>query len=359
MERKDKKTVGLMVLGIITFIGVIVGATYAYFMAQGGNTSNAPVNVGTNTTDNLSFMVDKDISITANMDNFSNELGSVSGSAKAIATLIANNKTNIATGNYYLYLDITNNEFDYTTEEKTAELILNVIDKEGNEVIVNGLNKVTVTDRTGISITGYDITKVGGLITLIDNKEIKVEEGTINNTVTDEYDIKITFANLDSNQTSNGGKKFEATIKMQKEETVLPILAEYITNLYTTDGENGLYKHDGIGTYGEYEAGDNSIRYTKANPNNYVCFGSYAKKCPDDNLYRIIGVFDGKVKLIKNKSVGSMPWDSGGSNTWGTSSLKTYLNETFIKNIGDAWSNKIIETEWKVGGNIEKFREKE
>ena len=47
------------------------------------------------------------------------------------------------------------------------------------------------------------------------------------------------------------------------------------------------------------DAGDNSYRYTGANPNNYVCFGSTESTCPNEYLYRIIGVFDGQVKLIK------------------------------------------------------------
>mgnify|MGYP005780529795 FL=1 len=52
------------------------------------------------------------------------------------------------------------------------------------------------------------------------------------------------------------------------------LLAEYIINkVYTgVDGENGLYYHDGQGSYtnSDQEAGDNSYRYAGANPNNYV-----------------------------------------------------------------------------------------
>ena len=85
--------------------------------------------------------------------------------------------------------------------------------------------------------------------------------------------------------------------------------AEYIiNNIYTVDGENGLYYHDGIGSYtnANQDAGDKSYRYSGANPNNYVCFGSDSETCRDEYLYRIIGVFDkdsdGKynVKLIKS-----------------------------------------------------------
>ena len=86
------------------------------------------------------------------------------------------------------------------------------------------------------------------------------------------------------------------------------LLADYIINeVYVSDGENGLYYHDGVGSYinANQEAEDNSYRYSGANPNNYVCFGSNAATCPNDNLYRIIGVFDEdrdeeyNVKLIK------------------------------------------------------------
>ncbi len=87
-----------------------------------------------------------------------------------------------------------------------------------------------------------------------------------------------------------------------------PTFADYIIDeVYSVDGTNGLYYHDGQGTYtnANQEAGDNSYRYSGANPDNYVCFGSDAATCPNDNLYRIIGLFDDdkdgvyNIKLIK------------------------------------------------------------
>ena len=84
--------------------------------------------------------------------------------------------------------------------------------------------------------------------------------------------------------------------------------------------------------------------------NNYVCFGSDAETCPNDNLYKIIGVIDGKVKLIKATSLGSMAWDSNDSNTWSTSSLNTYLNGTYLNTFSEDWQAKIATTTWKVGG---------
>ena len=128
-------------------------------------------------------------------------------------------------------------------------------------------------------------------------------------------------------------------------------LARYIVSQYTgIQGENSIYYHDSSLTNG---AGDSSYRYAGASStvNNYVCFGSDAETCPTDNLYRIIGVIDGKVKLIKSTSLGNMVWDDNASNTWSTSSLNTYLNGTYLTSLTNVWSDKIAITTWKVGGN--------
>ena len=163
-------------------------------------------------------------------------------------------------------------------------------------------------------------------------------------------------------------------------------LADYVKSLYTgTQGANNVYYHNSSLTNG---AGDNSYRYAGANPNNYVCFGSDATPCPTDNLYRIIGVFGDKVKLIKydyansnllgtdgvystvTYSKSSSPYDSSYykgelttinsyywnnstyKNTWSESNLnKVNLNTNFINNIRSEWAAKIAETTWKVGGN--------
>ena len=105
-----------------------------------------------------------------------------------------------------------------------------------------------------------------------------------------------------------------------------PIFSDYIINdIYTEDGENGLYYHDGVGSYtnADQEAGDNSYRFSGANPNNYVCFGSDEETCPNDNLYRIIGVFNGQVKLIKNDYTTSGMLGTDGRDYYGAYSSST------------------------------------
>ena len=128
-----------------------------------------------------------------------------------------------------------------------------------------------------------------------------------------------------------------------------PTLAEYIKSQYTgTQGENSLYYHNSSLTNG---AGDNSYRYAGASDsvNNYICLGSDEATCPDANLFRIIGVFGDKTKVIRAKSVGNQKWYTNGSNTWSTSSLNTYLNGTYLTSLGTL-TDKIATTTWKVGG---------
>ena len=130
-----------------------------------------------------------------------------------------------------------------------------------------------------------------------------------------------------------------------------------INNVYTgTDGDNGLYYHDGIGTYtnADQEAGDNSYRYSGANPNNYVCFGATGADCQNsENQYRIIGVFNNQVKLIKATSYGNYDWDADSVNTWDESTkpdIYTTLKTTYYNTLGSEWQNLIAESTWQVGG---------
>ncbi len=70
--------------------------------------------------------------------------------------------------------------------------------------------------------------------------------------------------------------------------------------------EGGIYYHDKDGEdsgYGEDEAGDYSYRYAGVNVKNYICFGTDEDTCPDENMYRIIGVYGNNIKLIKEKDI--------------------------------------------------------
>ena len=370
--KRQKKSIYLSLIAITFALALIIGSTYAYFMAQGGAASNSAVRVQTSTTDNLSFSVGSSIALTADQTSFASGKGNITGSTTATALLTPNNATNKATNYYNIYFNITNNSFIYTTSDNQAELLLQITDPNGNVVTsIDGLSYVTSGGASG-----FDITTITGSITIAIDYAINAN-GT---SKSDTWKIGVVLVNLDSDQTKNSGKSFSATAVISKDKKVT--LASHITSLYTSQGANGLYYHDASLANG---AGDGSYRYSGANPNNYVCFGSTTSPCPTDNLYRIIGVFGDKVKLIKSDyatsallgtdgdyyesrtpdassykgsltTVNTYYWNykatNSATNTWSTSLLnKTNLNTNFITNIGTEWANKIATTTWKVGGN--------
>lgn len=111
----------------------------------------------------------------------------------------------------------------------------------------------------------------------------------------------------------------------------MPSLSSYIVSLYSTDSVNDLYLHDGIGTYenASLEANDMSYRYSGVSPNNFVCLGA---SCEDsNNLYRIIGVFNERVKLIKYEYALS---DTLGTN--GDYNAEVYLRSDYPNYTGSA-----------------------
>ena len=254
MENK-KQAIILSVIILITLVTLIVGATFAYFQATSNNSSQTEVNVTTYTSDLLTFEIGDDIAVYADQTSFASGKGNVTGSTVAKAILTANNKTNTATKNYYVYLNISENTFTYTQNENTPELLLTITDASGNAVTsISGLTYKTVTDGKGTSISGFDITNKTDLITLFDNREI-----TANPTKTDTWNITVTFVNYNANQTGNTGKSFNAKLMIQQDEANFRYdelcdssrLACHVAKLYTgTQGDNGIYYHSSTLTNG-------------------------------------------------------------------------------------------------------------
>jgi len=174
-------------------------------------------------------------------------------------------------------------------------------------------------------------------------------------------------------------------------DKVIVYLNNYIKSLYTTQGANNLYNHDGTLENG---IDDGSYRYAGSyeTTNNWVCFGTDTEKCDDERLYRIIGVFNEKnveteeiesrVKLIKayegtKESLGTAPHGDGyknityykgklnispgyywsgsseqkeNSEIWTNSTLNTeVLNGTYLSTLETKWINMLAKTAWKIG----------
>ena len=228
----------------------------------------------------------------------------------------------------------------YVFISDTTEKVVISSNKESNRSVVN-TNALTMMYETEAGSGEYQVSS---------DTSWPTDGYTFNETLSKcENGSALTWDNENKRVVVSTSVSDKCYVYFDKEPDVI-YLASYITSQYTTDGENGLYYHDADLANG---AGDNSYRFSGANPNNYVCFGTDEVSCPEDNLYRIIGVFNGQVKLIKATSYGSYAWDADNVNTWdGTTKpdIYTTLNTTYYNTLGSEWQSKIATHSWQVGG---------
>lgn len=125
-------------------------------------------------------------------------------------------------------------------------------------------------------------------------------------------------------------------------------LADALTSI-SEAGDTTLIKHT---SDLENSAGDNNYRYSGKNPDNYVCFGdsSYTGEdgstCPINNLYRIIGLIDGNVKLITADYVTkSMLGETGAYISNATSLDSTYRGNRTAGDIAKYAYTMIVDNE--------------
>ncbi len=134
---------------------------------------------------------------------------------------------------------------------------------------------------------------------------------TTNQTIT--FNLKLQFPDNGLNQDSEKGKSLTGKIVINYEESATDTLMA----LY--DKEE---KTNEVSTSGLFidNTSDVNLRYTGANPNNYVEFANTGE------LWRIIGVFnvkdstgklERKIKLVRDDVLGVYSWDTTGNNNYG------------------------------------------
>ena len=400
MKKIDKRKIFLVIIIILILIviALFIGKfTFSYLAPDISEDINSKGEV-TASGDTIIFNNGKALTLSATTDNFTTGGTNLTSTTNPTAKLVASSKTNKADATYYVGVYIKNNTYTYSTTAKTPEVLLTIKDEKGSNVTsVDGL---TYTTSGGVS--GFDVTDKTGLFNIKTDYPITTASSTTGTTHT--WTFTLTFVNLSTDQSVNENANMNLDVYLQKKavpSTIADVcsggetLASCVTTLKQKDalGISNIYYHDANLANG---AGDNSYRFAGASDqvNNYVCFGSSTTPCPADNLYRIIGVFGDKVKLIKSDYATSAllgtdgdyimmytanNWDNSnykgnnlanvagyswnyknntsinsgnGSNTWSTSLLNTTnLNKNFIANIGADWAAKIAETTWKVGGN--------
>ena len=140
----------------------------------------------------------------------------------------------------------------------------------------------------------------------------------------------------------------DCTASLQKEPTAADTIISLYTSAAKVTATNNSITYNTVpsvslmndrlgGTTTDLDGGN--IRYYGANPNNYIYFNcsDYSNQTSSTcETWRIIGVFDGKLKLIKSESIGAYSWDNKdtstgaendtGKNDWTTARLMKLLN---------------------------------
>lgn len=210
MENK-KNTILLTVIAVATLLVAVVGATFAYFTAQGGSASQADVVVNTGKAGSSSLGTFKAINIYADATNFAQGKGDQSGTSTGTVEWTA--PTNVKGGEvaeadrtmcYTATLEITNNTFVKSAANTTDAAELEFTAVKGSTTIIDKMDITTTKTNVQIPTTagGTDYTH-----------KLVADAGA---TVSDSWTLTVTLKNLGIDQNDNTGKNFEGAVKFDK-----------------------------------------------------------------------------------------------------------------------------------------------
>ena len=332
METKIK-TYGL-IIGIVLFIALLAGLSYAYYELYTENKNAVSGTVGC-------FAVDY-----AKGNNINGDLILFDESK-----IINNNNITIKEGMQLTYVNAK------IKEECTIDGYLNIninvrTLKEGFisgdsigalKYVIAKYSPNTYTNPTISTLKDqtFEITKSGSITS---KGELTILSENLSHTTTNGYliifyiDGSLASNDIASNTESNFSATISAIANQGNISSTTETIADYITSLYTnatkTKAQNNGIKYNYAssvslmndrlgGTTSSLDGGN--IRYYGASPNNYIYFN--CETYPDTNceLWRIIGVFDGKVKIIRNERIGAYSWDTS-TNEWSQAKLMKLLN---------------------------------
>ena len=333
MEKKNK----LIILGVIILLLIASGLTFAILtwnstmIKLGINTNCFTINYakGNNISGSLKLINEEDL--------ISNGKFTIKEGVGVSGVNIGINSNCSIEGYGNIILNITNISSAFTTGSSKGALKYAVLK-----------NTSTITTPSDISTTSllnqsFDIEKKGSIDT---SGTLKLLTKQLSNTELYKYIIVIY---VDNNLAGNDvtSATFQGNISADAIQGKAPYegLAKLIANDTFTPNKtvpnNSIdYKYDT--THSLMEDIDGNIRYYGANPNNYIYFNcdDYSNQTSSTcEVWRIIGVFEGKVKIMRGSQIGSLAWDQDKNidsskttydNDWSTSSLQVLLNTSYL-----------------------------
>ena len=309
MKKIKDKSKMYMILGISFLVLSILGSAYAYYKYV-----IATINVDT-ITRGLDYYINytKGTNITSAALNPGSDY--TSGNNLSV-TLYKKNNTYTIYG--HIYLDISNISANLSSSGALKYAVL-----EGTTKIVDG------------ELTG---TSSGNSVPLAVNIPLK--------TASTKYTVYLWFDENEENYMTAENTSISATVRCEAsmktiKGTSYGTTGKYFYNKYTPNAKvinNGItYNYDTTNSLMQDVGGN--LRYYGASPNNYIYFN-----CSDYNnqssstceTWRIIGVFEGKVKIIRGSQIGKYSWDNkntstgaetdNGKNDWTDARLMKLLN---------------------------------
>ena len=335
-DNKNNKAKIYMIFSLVVLvIVVIVSGTYAYYVwtTSDSDTTKIVAGVGAAT---VTFDGGSDINA---------NLRPVSDKSKGIIKNISvkGDTTGLV---FNMYLDITSIDTGLKDERFRYELYKGTTKvKEGNfsdsyltsntvTCTKNNTNHIVLLTNESISTSKTSYT----LYIWIDGENYTNPNTMMNKT----FSFKL---HADGEGAVLAKTAAETITKLYMNASKTPATNNGITynyaNIYDTDSDDntsgGLMNDKLGGTTTSLDGGN--IRYYGANPNNYIYFNcsDYSNQSSSTcETWRIIGVFEGKLKLIRNKSIGYHSWDNKdtstgaetnlGKNDWTTARLMKLLN---------------------------------
>ena len=325
MDINRKIKISGLIIGILLFIVLISGFSYAYYSSVATDTSSVKGTAGCFVVDHV-----KGNDVTGNVILFDE------------SKIITNNNITVKDGMQLTYVTAGIN--NACTIDGYMIMKMNV--KTLNSAFITGeskgafkyaIAKYSPTTYTSPSIStlknkSFEIIKTAS-ITSTGEQTILTKQ--LPHSTKDGYLI-IFYIDGDKAFNDAGNTSFSATITAEASQGNAP---NYIEKLYAESTKTPVtnnsitYQYDTTHNLMQDTAGN--IRYYGASPNNYVYFNCDSYPSTNCELWRIIGVFDGKIKLIRNSTIGNYSWDTSASteeymgmgvNEWSQADLMKLLN---------------------------------
>ena len=295
MKKISVKTFYLIAVISIGLIGLAVGSTYAMFTTSAE--INNPITISSNLTSNNDVMETFEVEIEP---------------YKTVTQTININSGTVSNVNYAVWYlnNISNVDIGIlSTNTRTTGVIKDAGSGTGCNIVLrnNSAEKKTITIGVATSKSSISLASNMTIVpqVVIGERQINTNAATY---------IKKLYSTTEKSTVTNNSITYNTS------------QSQLLMNDRKGSSSTGI------------DAGN--IRYYGANPDNYVYFNCSNYNNPTAStceLWRIIGVFDGKVKIMRSENIGAYSWDTtastinGGSglNDWSTSKLMMLLNSGY------------------------------